>query len=360
MESQYDNLSPLHCSLDNSSLLLSGEDPNPIPSLGPLYVLDQENPLSESSPSIPTEIMVPAKKRRQPAAKSEISDEQQQRKALRAKKNRQFARESRIRKLQYFAGLEKEVDVLRKELADCKSRLAEYKLIERQRAIAGDKGYELISSTFPKMGQGDISGLSRKIIHEMDRLIEERRVAMEQLSRMMFRVAVPISSRIVMWRAEHDIDIFSAESVGKAMGYRADGEEVKAVMANLQAMYHDQETYDQMRAAMQSITQNIRKGARQLVEGQRQMQVETMKIWQFVKAKLIPRLERNRAAANALKHMPKFEGNPELSDAVLLQVGKQDFSIGSEATISNSEDEERGKDLGRSHGSDDGEEVKRK
>lgn len=339
---KYRNIYKMDTSWQFDPLLSSDLPPSPSecpsPPPPPLLFLTPSDSASPSptvlpagDPQRPSD--APDKKRRQPARKlaaaAAVTPEKQQRKALRASKNRQFARESRERKLKYFAGLAKEVAVLRKELSKAKARMAEYELIERQRALSGEKGVSGIATAFVAMGRrnADISTLTRNIAEEAGRILDERRKALGQLTRMMLQIAVPLPVRLFMWEGENGMDIFNPASVARVMGYPANAREVKIIMASLQETYQTQENYQEANAVMRGLAQSVKKNVRILIDSQRGIQMEAMKLWMYIKEKLMPQFQQNRAAARGMQIVPRMEGRTELSDEIMFGVKEEDFLL---------------------------------
>ncbi len=294
-----------------------------------LYVPE---PILEPPPLVPPSGL-PPRKRRQP------TEEQLHRKALRASNNRRFARESHERKQKYFSGLEKEVAALKKELEECKAKLVQYEMIERQKEIAEGKGYAKVADTFKEMTQkdADLPALSRKVTQDMNRINEEQRKVLELLSKWILKIAIPNCIRLVMWDAKNFGNIFDVESVRKSIGYKVTRQEARVRMEHLQAIYHDQKTYEEVQAKMGEISDTIRRNAKQFVECQRQMNIGALKMWRFIKERFMPQLEKSRSAARTMKAIPRVEGRPEFGDEPLLGIRDQDFQIDLEATLSSLE-----------------------
>ncbi len=253
----------------------------------------------------------------------------EERKTFRAERNRRFAKESRIRKQKYVTGLEKEVTALKKEVAEYKAKLADYELIDKQRKMTGEECCAILTGTFEAMSRRNAAPgeFSQIIMKTLDEMVEERRKALEQLARIMLQVAVPLSLRLFLWEADNDIDIFDPVSVGRAMGYAPDGEEVKTIMASLKATYKDRKTYQDMKLHMAEISQSIRGKVRQFVESQKGIQLETLRIWHYMRKHFLSSYSKDQQTASGLKYVPKLQGRPELSDAAIFRIRDEDFSL---------------------------------
>ncbi len=115
---------------------------------------------------------------------------EEEKKAIRAEKNRRFAKESRDRKRRYVQELEAEVKDLRKQVEFYKSRLSKYELIEKQRNMFGYELYATISGVYKEMYEKhqsvtDTALFVKALEKKFDQCVEERRKALEQLARTM-------------------------------------------------------------------------------------------------------------------------------------------------------------------------------
>ena len=80
-----------------------------------------------------------------------FSIEAEDKKAMRAEKNRQFAKESRERRRKYVQNLEQEVNQLKEEIESYKIRLKKYELIEKFKTPIGFELYDTIVSIYKEM-----------------------------------------------------------------------------------------------------------------------------------------------------------------------------------------------------------------
>ncbi len=251
---------------------------------------------------------------------------QQRKKAIRAEKNRLFARESRERRRTYLQSLEKEVASLKEQLELYKTRLEKYEVIERQRCLAGEEDHKLIMETLGEMQRAgtDPSKFSQIITRKLEELAEERQAALEQLSRTTLEIAVPLSLRLFLWQAETGIDTCDPEGLSRFMGYKLTPADINYFREHEKFLPTDRETWRKMLARAASSAQAIRRHARRVIEAQRGIQMEALKIWKELKRKVLPNYGTEYAEMK-MKYAPKLNGRPELSDAEIFQLGGETF-----------------------------------
>ncbi len=218
----------------------------------------------------------------------------------------------------------------------------QYGLIERQKALSAGMDYEIVAESFREMSRrnADIPGLSRKIIQYVDGILSEKRKALEQLSRLILRIVVPVPIRLAMWETQHDPDVFvDQKNAGRAMGYEIRGRKKRKTAGYMETVYRDPKTCDDMRHRIAAISETIRCSAKQMVECQHQLNIEIFKMWLCMKETLIPNLMGNRVATRDMKSFPKFETWPEFSDEATFGITEKDFAIDpeQEATANSSE-----------------------
>lgn len=236
-------------------------------------------------------------------------------------RNRQFARESRERKRLYVEGLEREVIMLRAEVERKTERLARYDAIEQQRDIVGDEDHAVMLSALEEMSRTKAgpTQFSSVLIRKMKEMAEGRRKALEQLSQMMLEIAVPFSMRLFLWEAENDIDVFNPACAEKILGYKPDAEQLRLLMNCARSMQDNRIVYDRMKARAVVTSQNIRRNVKQIVECQKGIQLETLRLLRYMKKHLLAGYTPDDAKLDA-RFAPKLLNRAELSNAAIFQL----------------------------------------
>ncbi len=306
---------------------------------GPIlpFVVDSPPPPSAFSPGsaaatppLPPTLSAPTKRRHPRGSGSHPTPGE---KAVRAEKNRRFARESRERKRRHLRSVEAEVVSLRAELSQYKERFSRYELIEQQRVLSATHKHGLISSTFEEIARtgADLSQFSRIMVQKTQQIMEERRKALSQLFGLVLQLAVPMSLRLCFWAAENNLDTLSPQSICKRMGYGLSEEKMQTLTECLNALRRgspEEERKHMERTA--TISRNIREHVKRMVECQRGTEREIMKMCKGWKAifmsKYTPEL-----AEKELMFAPKLSGRPELTDQAVFHMSDQDLSLDTEA-----------------------------
>ncbi len=305
-------------------------DPIPPAASGPFQIqflpVPGTSPASSLTPQVSPAPTVPAQKRKRHHFLRPMERRESQ--ATRAEKNRRFARESRERKQRYVAQLETEVVSLRDELAHCKQQFARYELIERLRTMVCAEENYAVRSAFDEIARtgADSSQFSRIVVKNLDALIMERKKALEQLSRMVLEITAPLPLRFAFWEAESNLDMYDPQNLCRHMGYKLDGNEVKILAEHLKTFRADQEEARRTREAIAAVSRNVRKKVKQMLECQRDMEREIMKVIAFAR-KIFQSKYTSEFAAKELMFAPKLNGRPELTDQAIFQVRDQDLSL---------------------------------
>ncbi len=304
------------------------------PSLLSLFPGTNEVPLS-STPFLPPPAPAPsafssssASTNPRPRRRFLNPCERLQQRAIRAEKNRYYARENRQRKRMHVELLENEVLALRTELAQCKERLGRYELIERQRAMACTDSNFVIRDAFQEMARSgaDPELFPMVMTQKLDQLTEERKKAMAQLSRLILEIAVPLPLRLAFWEAENNIDMYDPQNFCRRMGYKLDGEAMRILAEHMKRYHASAEAAHKMREKMAAVSQNVRRDVKRMLEAQRDMERELMKISQLGRKFFMSRYTLD-FAADELKFSPRLSGRPELTDQAIFQVSEQDLSL---------------------------------
>ncbi len=297
-------------------LLIQNPQPTPAPSPTPILVPPATDSTAEPSP----------RKRCRPLDSGLSPSEE---KIARAERNRQFARDSRERKRRYVLGLELEVSSLRRELEVYRQRLSRYETIEKQREIAEAETQVVVHSAAAEMlrtGENP-SEFVRLVGQQLDRMMEERRKAMEQLARITLEVSVPLSLRLFLWEAENKIDIRNGpESVCRVMGCKLSPSEIEAVLAHVNSSHGDRDSYHEMCTQVTAISQRIRGNVRRLIDAQKALQLDSLRVWRYLGKHFFSHCTGGNAV-DCLRYMPRLQGRSELSDESVFRIRREDFCM---------------------------------
>ncbi len=307
--------------------------PEPFPAAAfPAAFYSQSLPLFYPLPpaDLPPVPAFPPAKRRAPRGSSKVVDgiTKAMRKSIHAEKNRQFARESRERKRAYVQGLEREVATLKTELAWYKERFASYALIDRKRDISTTEKTEAIQAALRELSQTRAAPgqLSELIIQKFTESFNERKKALEQLFRIMLEVAVPTILRFQLWAVDNNIDVFDPEHLHKYFGYQPGSETMKVVLEHMKTAHANHaEIQRELKTKLSKVTINIRKNVKQMLEAQREIQMDTAKVMHCLKKFISPNYTVEHAIHDMNHAIPRLSGREELSDESIFKVSEEDF-----------------------------------
>ncbi len=262
-------------------------------------------------------------------------------KALRAEKNRQFARESRERKRIYVRTLENQIVCLQAELAQCRTRLARYELIDAKRDMCGAEKSTAVLAAVEELQRthADPSQFQKILMRKMDEQFDGYKKAVAQLFRILLEVAVPLPVRFYFWEAENDIDMLKPENMCKLLGYQPGAKELGQLTEHIKACHLSyDETRKKMRAKFTRVTQRVRKNVRQMLESQKAIQLDSFRMLNFIKRQIASKYTAEHAVEE-LRGVPKLRWQPELSDESIFKVSDQDFWQDTSDTAANLDDE---------------------
>eukprot|EP01022_Parablepharisma_sp_SALTPOND_P012448 TRINITY_DN15_c0_g1_i1.p2 TRINITY_DN15_c0_g1~~TRINITY_DN15_c0_g1_i1.p2 ORF type:complete len:450 (+),score=61.99 TRINITY_DN15_c0_g1_i1:2762-4111(+) len=292
-------------------------------------------------------------KRKDKAKDSTLNLEtEEESKKKRAEKNRKFAKESRDRKRKYVQELEQEVTRLKQQVEYYKTRLSKYDLIEKQRNTFAYEFYATISNVYKEMYEKkqsvtDTALFVKTLEAKFDQCLEERRKALEQLARAMVEVIMPLSTKITMWIAEKNMDVYDPEKVAQAMSPDISLEQAKVLVKYTKMTFPDRKKHNEMQVFMAASGKRIKLLVKQLIECQKKAQVELQKVGQYLKKNVLPNYNVYMIDA-FMKAVTHITAKPELSDYAIYQIKDGDFRV--EGTAFTEEDTEIDKvpDLGES------------
>lgn len=278
----------------------------------------------------PQPIICPQKRRRRRGSRGD--PEEQQRKAVRKERNRRFARESMERKSRYMRELESEVLALRAELAQYKEKFARYELIDKHRGMAGGENRFVVTCTLDEMSRTNAapSQFPHILVSWMERMIEERKRAIAQLSQLILRLVVPLPLRLCFWEAENNFDLQDPQGLCRRLGYELDVGEMRVLATILNIFQGDPAAERERRERIAMASQRIRRDAKQMLESQRDMEHEGIKLWRLVRNNVIQKCSMS-GVAQEFKFYPRLISRPELSDLSILHVQDQDFTVDTSA-----------------------------
>ncbi len=246
--------------------------------------------------------------------------------AVRSEKNRRCARESRYRKQNYIRTLEDEINTLKAELADCKSKLARYELIEQQRDLTDAEDQHVFEAAKREMQQ--TKATSRQFpdifMRKMTEKLAVRQKALQQLARIAVEIAVPLSLRVFLRVAEDTSNMNRQEGLDHVLGCRPTGEDARNIIQAYDDAFSDPTSCLTLKERSRMTLERLRGHVKQLLQSHRGIQEETWMIWKYMTEDFVPKKIRGKVEESAIFHL-KLRDKPELGDYTLFQVNDNDF-----------------------------------
>eukprot|EP00826_Nyctotherus_ovalis_P054075 TRINITY_DN7062_c0_g1_i17.p1 TRINITY_DN7062_c0_g1~~TRINITY_DN7062_c0_g1_i17.p1 ORF type:complete len:370 (+),score=112.25 TRINITY_DN7062_c0_g1_i17:98-1207(+) len=324
-------------SFDLSSLLLNEEQ-------GELLAFNITRERTEDKPSEGEQKMPPeavagkakSKRTKKAAQKAEpiAPIDCEEKKTLRAEKNRKFAKESRDRKRQYVQNLEVEVKELRREVQLYRARLQKYALIEKHKNTGHYDIYSLIAAIYKEMNERNQPITNNSLFIEalrrtkMNHLLE-RQMAVEQLTREMTNIVFPDCLKFAVWSFENNIDLYDAAKFSKILG--TSEEQAKAVIEYMKKLYPDKKVFRKIQILTTNTGKKVKEMMRQVILSQKRIFVELQRLESYVSDNLSPNytMKTLEDLANLVPYiMPK----PEFKEMLEDNLGLDALSLGKEET----------------------------
>ena len=304
-------------------------DNDSAPILNPTFSISQNQVLSKIE-SHPVE-KLESKQVKVEIVEKNSEDYTEAKKALRAEKNRRFAKESRERKRKYVEGLEAEIKDLRMRLSQSVQRLKKYEFIEKYSYGLGSSMYEIIKSTYEDMylnGKplNNASLFMEEIKRKVERSLEEQRLALKQLTRMMINVVIPFNTRLSMWMIDNHVNFSNCEESMAQLSSKTSEELIKMYVNCMRQAYPDKKRLDEIQIHMANAGSKLRLIAKQVIDCQKEAQSELKNFSDFISVNALSGYDA-RLFEMLAKITFRLASIPELSDYSLYQLKETDLGI---------------------------------
>jgi hypothetical protein len=127
---------------------------------------------------------------------------------MRAEKNRQSARESRMRKQQYIEYLLTQVIQLRRLVEIYSFRLSKYELIEKYCDLSTQACFNEIDGVHNHLNKLSFGEVVKQMQKKM---LDERQYVMEMVTKKLIEVTFPMPVRVSLWLNDNNIDCHNIE-----------------------------------------------------------------------------------------------------------------------------------------------------
>ena len=240
-------------------------------------------------------------------------------KAIRAEKNRKFAKESRERKRKYIQSLEMEVKELKIQLEFYRQKLQKYELIENGIISFGDEIKTTLVDACTQMNVVNQPITNNSLFSEIlkERLRKkfiEQRMALEQLTKMMMSALLANSVKVSRWVAENNIDIYDSKKIEDHIESRC----ILAFSHCIRQSYPDRKSHNDVQSYISSIGSRLKSLMYRILECQNQAQAELISLENYMKENVAPKFTIQQIEILA-QMIPFFNSIPELKDHTIYQ-----------------------------------------
>lgn len=285
----------------------------------PLFTLEDETPANKrTAPKEKQEVKEPVKpkqEKKKPIFKT--LTEEDIKKELRAKRNREFARESRMRKQQYIEYLQTQVTQLRQLVEVYKFRLGKYELIEKYSESSVQSYFSEMEAFTSDIIKADIARKEEKAAYiklakeRHRRFNDERRQAIEMLTKKLIEVAFPIPARISLWLNDNNVDCGCTEAMEKMFASGPPLEQFREFEKVIASFTVNQEQQLNCKKKMIKHWQRVKSIIKEIVSCEKKLQLEMKEILSFANECVIETLD-TKIIEMARKMMRQIVLKPEV------------------------------------------------
>lgn len=269
------------------------------------------------------------KKRKGRRPKIDLGDDEEGKKAMRAERNRLFARQSRERKRKLIEDLKAELEVAKDELAKYKARFKKYERIEAQRDSSSCEIYQWLAYANKEMqSAGNTEGNGAQLMQLMDKAVEtsvkERCKAIEDLTKVMLELAMPSIIRTYK-QPPLVADAFTPKDLMRVLDNNISLEKANQIYNYIKRIYPSHSHYLMMMSTVEASKSKIKDWMKDLLRCQKKLQMELKKIYlNFLKSS-VQKMQADavEALADIVTYLSK---KPECSNYAVYQIKEKDFS----------------------------------
>lgn len=297
----------------------------------PVFALQRE-PLPKIEENAQTELTLEKtdkkkkRKGRKPLIQSIMGEDEK--KAMRAEKNRRFAKESRDRKRKYIERLEAELESVKSELALCKARFSRYERIEKQRNSSSCELYDWLAHSYKEVKSAEerkdrtlFASALKKVIENN---IEERCKAVEDLTKIMLELAMPLVMRVYRMPSP-DKDFCNPKDLMKSLDYKISFEDAQKLFYYIKSIFPEREQYIKTASTVNASRDKIKGWMKELLNCQKKLQLELKKTYSHFLRNVVKYMQQDalEPLAEVVFYLSK---KPEFSDYAVYQIKDKDFS----------------------------------
>jgi len=252
-------------------------------------------------------------------------------KALRAEKNRKFAKESRERKRKYVQDLEMKVKELQREVDHYKDRLAKYAILEKYNSSIGYELYDILAKVYREMQEQNQPLINTEYFNEIfkrtcEEKKQEQKKALKIMTKAMLQVLIPFPKRLAMWFAESKMKSFNAESLVKLTNSAISPDQAQVLVDYVKKVYPDENSIKELQIRNLNMARKVKAIAKELIDCQRRIHQEYQKVAEHV-AKGIPSICNPELLEICAKIGSSFAFRQEIRDYAMESVNEIEYGV---------------------------------
>lgn len=251
-------------------------------------------------------------------------------KAIRAAKNRMFAKESRQRKQLYIRDMENQLKVLRLQLEEYKQRQSKFDLVERHLKPRQEVAAFFEAFTQILVEDKDVLSNNEAFVAKLKRVClewaRERQKVIETLSTAIIDLLLPIPIKMPIWMKSNGVDMCSLEAVQKLVHEKVPHECVQDVERYVRSLYLNKEKPNEGVECLFSSGLRMKKLIKKIEKCSEMAQSEVMKICNFVNKNIFEYCDLN-SAGNIFKITSQLALAPELSNSTICKLLDTDSAL---------------------------------
>ena len=263
------------------------------------------------------------KKRKKPEHGKTETDKiakREMKKALRAERNKRYAKESRDRKKQYIQYLEKQIIDLKNLIEYYRTKLGKYELIEKYTNFEYIKNLPVMKSlaTTPikKIIEGNSTSIDTNALELMKEnqaiALRERQQAMDLLSQKLIEISIPIYARIGFWIKERNLELPDSSEIYPSIAPNFFSDKFDSFDMEVNEISLDSRSHELIENEIKASWDRIKLMIKRFVQCERKLQIEFRNNTAHFQRNILGKCEP-KALEGLIKLIPSIISNPEIS-----------------------------------------------
>lgn len=254
-----------------------------------------------------------------------------EKKAIRAERNRIFAKESRDRKRLYIQNLEQEIVFLRSELSQCRKKLSKYEFIEKHNRAEFEYLESINALSFNEKLIGSEKDFLDSIKAFYAKMSRERQLALGRMTQLMLEMFMPFTAKLVLCTMENGVNIHDTTDMVNFIHNKIPLIQPESLLDYLKSLYNDETTKNKFIDYIAESGKKIKNFVKEIIQTQKKVQIEISNISNFMIENSINKLSLKSLKAY-MELTPQILSIPELSTYTMYNLNDADFTFHEQAS----------------------------